>query len=561
MNLLSNESYISRRSPVLSAKGMVASSQPLATMAGVEILQKGGTAADAAVAVAAALNVTQPGSTGLGGDCFVLYYRASDKKILALNGSGRSPSKLTLNLVEKEGHSKGLPVTHPHTVTVPGAPAAWYDVQDTLGNLTLAQVLAPAVKLAEEGYPVAPLTALWWQGGADNILSKHRFGKELMIEGRGPQPGEYVRLPNLAHSLRMLAEKGKEPFYEGEIAEGIVAAVQEEGGVMSIEDLAAHSSEWVEPISIDYRGFKVWECPPNGHGLAALIALNIAQCFDMNKFPAGSPERYHLLIECMRLAFADTAWHVADPHFYQPPLAELLSDEYAGERSKLIDLNAANTDVRRGTTGKTRALAQPDKTSPDAARAGGDTVYFAVTDGEGNGCSFINSTFHHFGSGIVPERCGYSLQNRGLCFTFDSGHPNSLEPGKRPYNTIIPGLITNAATNDLFAVFGVMGGMMQPQGHLQVATALLEDELDPQAALDRGRFQLEDGKASGAVLVEDSIDSSIIEGLKKKDQALRVISGLQRPVFGLGQIIYRTEHGVLWGGSDPRGDGCAIGLP
>jgi gamma-glutamyltranspeptidase/glutathione hydrolase len=315
-----------------------------------------------------------------------------------------------------------------------------------------------------------------------------------------------------------------------------------------MDDLAGHESEWVDPISIDYRGYKIWECPPNGHGLAVLIALNIARCFDMKRFPAGSAERYHLLIECMRLAFADTAWHVADSRFYEAPLEELLSAGYAEERAKLIDLDAAHTDAKRGAI-----------SGLERAQVGSDTVYFATADAEGNGCSFINSTFEHFGSGIVPQGCGYSLQNRGLCFSLTPGHPNRLEPDKRPYHTIIPGLITNAATRNLFAVFGVMGGMMQPQGHLQVVSALLDDALDPQAALDRGRFRLEDGRASDAVLLEDGIDSSIAKGLKEKGQSLRIVSGSHRSVFGLGQIIYRSDEGVLWGGSDPRGDGCAMG--
>jgi len=544
MNLLSSESYISRRSPVLSTKAVVASSQPLATMAGVEVLQKGGNAADAAVAVAAALNVTQPCSTGLGGDCFMLFYRASDKKILALNGSGRSPSALTLEIIAKEGYSGGIPDTHAHTVTVPGAPAAWCDAQDTLGNLTLAQVLEPAIKLATEGFPVASLTASWWQGAADRALGKHAFGGELLIDGRGPHPGEIIQLPNLARSLRKLADSGKDPFYKGEIAEKIAKAVQDSGGLLSIEDLEAHSSEWVDPISIDYRGFKVWECPPNGHGLAALLALNMAKQLDVRQFAPDSVERYHLLIEAMRLAFADTALHVADPEFYSVPLEELLSDAYAKERSKLIDLNKAKANHRPGKIG-----------------SGGDTVYFAVTDGEGNGCSFINSNFMDFGSGVVPEGCGYVLQNRGRGFRLEKDHPNCLEPKKRPYHTIIPGLITHAKTDDLFAVFGVMGGMMQPQGHLQVVSAMVDDDIDPQAALDRQRFRLEDGEPTDDLLIEDGIGASVIDGLRDRGHKLQILSGLERRQVGLGQIIHRDAHGVFWGGSDPRGDGCAIGLP
>ena len=556
MNLLSSKTYISRRSPVLSTKGSVASSQPFATMAGIRTLQSGGNAADAAVAVAAALNVTQPGSTGLGGDCFVLYYQASDKSILALNGTGRSPAKLTLDLIEKEGYHGGIPDTHCHAVTVPGAPAAWFDVQKKLGRLTLKQVLEPAIELAEGGFPVAPLTALWWQDGVEGRLAKHRFGHELTVDGRGPNPGEVVRLPTFARTLRVLAESGKEPFYTGDIAEKIVAAVRDEGGVLSIDDLAAHKSEWVAPISIDYRGFKIWECPPNGHGLAALIALNIARAFDMRKYEVDTPERYHLLVECMRLAFADSAWYVADPDFSPAPIGKLLSEDYGKERAKLIDPSSVNSNPERGL-----GLSDQKRSRAEGFKPKGDTVYFSVADGEGNGCSFINSTYLNFGSGIVPEGCGYSLQNRGLCFRFVPGHPNSLEPGKRPYHTIIPGLITKAATNDLFAVFGVMGGMMQPQGHLQVVSALVDDEIDPQAALDRGRFQLEEGEAAGRVFLENGIDQKIVDGLRKRGHALEIIEDLERPMFGLGQVIHLDGGGVLWAGSDPRGDGCAIGVP
>jgi gamma-glutamyltranspeptidase/glutathione hydrolase len=512
-------------------------------MAGVEILQQGGNAADAAVAVAAALNVTQPGSTGLGGDCFMLYYRAADKKILALNGSGRSPAALTLDRIEKEGFADGLPSTHAHTVTVPGTPAAWNDIQQTLGKLKLARVLEPAIKLAEEGYPVAPLTSGWWQKSAERALHKHAFGKELLIQGRAPHPGEFIRLPNLARSLRLLADNGPEPFYEGEIAEKIVNAVKQAGGVLSIEDLAAHSSDWVEPINVDYREFNVWECPPNGQGLAALIALNIARQFEVKEFPPISTERYHLLIECMRLAFADTAWHVADPEFYSVPIEELLSESYAKERSKLINMNAVSAIPLPGNPGSE-----------------GDTVYFSVTDGDGNGCSFINSNSGEFGSGIVPEGCGYVLQNRGLNFRLQRDHPNCLEPNKRSYHTIIPGMMTHAKTDDLFAVFGVMGGMMQAQGHLQVVSAMVDDDLDPQASLDRQRFRLENGEVTDKVLVEDAIGDSVIEGLQEKGHKLQILSGLERNQFGLGQIIHRDANGVFWGGSDPRGDGCAMGL-
>ena len=546
MNIASSHNYNSRRSPVLSSAGMVASSQPLASMAGIDILGKGGNAADAAVAVAAALNVTQPCSTGLGGDVFCLYYEASSGKIIGLNGSGRSPAALSLERITREGFSGFLPDIHPYTVTVPGAPAAWADVLDRLGRLSLSEVLAPAIGLAENGFPVAPLASRWWANGAKLQLSKQRFGKELMVGDRGPLPGEIIRLPTLANSLKTLARDGKQPFYEGAIAEKIVAAVSDAGGALALSDLAGHASEWVDPIGISYRGIKIWECPPNGQGLAALLALNIAGQFDMRDIAADSAERYHLLIECMRLAFADTAYYVADPDFSAAPLAELLSDGYANSRSKLIDPASVNENPFQGRPA-------------DRLSAGSDTVYFCVVDGEGNGCSFINSNYMGFGTGIVPQGCGYSIQNRGRGFRLEKGHPNCFEPGKRPYHTIIPGLATDATDNSLFAVFGVMGGMMQAQGHLQVVSAAVDDDLDPQAALDRARFQLVGGRADGGVRLEDGVNPTVPEGLRQKGQEIEIVSGVGHSSFGVGQIIQRTADGVLWAGSDPRSDGCALG--
>jgi gamma-glutamyltranspeptidase/glutathione hydrolase len=355
---------------------MAASSQPLATLAGIDVLRAGGNAADAAVAVAAALQVTQPCSTGLGGDAFCLYYDAATRRVRALNGSGRSPAALTLD-VGRSAAGPGaarLPDQHPHSVTVPGAPAAWEDVVTTLGRLPMPAVLAPAIRLAEEGFPVAPCAARWWQGGAEHQLRRHRHGHELMIAGRGPRAGEVIRLPTLASSLRTLAEEGSAPFYRGRIAERIVAALGEEGGVMSPADLAGHRSQWVDPISIDYRGLRVWECPPNGQGLAVLLALNVVAQFDLADFPPGTFRRYHLLIEAMRLAFADAAWAVADPDFATIPLAERLSADYAAQRAAGIDLSRANRAPAAGMSPRRGPPAAPP-------HAGTDTVYFCTGDG------------------------------------------------------------------------------------------------------------------------------------------------------------------------------------
>jgi gamma-glutamyltranspeptidase/glutathione hydrolase len=325
LNFQADISFKSRRSAVVSSKGMVATSQPLAVAAGLEILNKGGNAADAAIATAAALNVTEPTSTGLGGDCFALYFDAKTKIITALNGSGKSPAALTLEKVGDDGITGEIPVFHPHTITVPGAAAGWCDLIEKHGKLSMSEILSPAIKLAEEGYPVAPLTAYSWSRAIDHQLSVAPNGLELTIDGKAPKPGEIFSNPGLAKAFKVLAEGGKDAFYQGEIAEAIVKVIQGEGGVMTASDLSNHSSRWEEPISTSYHGYQVWECPPNGQGLAALLALNIIEGFDLTDHGPLSTERLHLQIEAMRLAFADTSYFVADPELNPAPLLELLS--------------------------------------------------------------------------------------------------------------------------------------------------------------------------------------------------------------------------------------------
>jgi gamma-glutamyltranspeptidase / glutathione hydrolase len=563
--------FSSRRSPVLARRGMVATSQPLAVAAGLETLQAGGNAADAAVATAAALNVTEPTSTGIGGDCFALYYDSAAGRVTALNGSGRAPAALTLDRLRREGFGDELPPFHPYTVTVPGACAGWFDLVAAHGRLQMEAVLAPAVRLAEAGFPVSPLTAYFWGRGAERQLRSASGGHELTIDGRGPRPGELFRNPGLARTLRAVAEGGKEAFYQGEIAAAIAAVVQSAGGCLAVSDLAAHHSTWEEPIRVDYRGLRVWECPPNGQGLAALLALQLLEGFDLASLPPLSSARLHLMIEAMRLAFADARGYVADPAFNPAPLAGLLSPGYAAGRRRLIDPSRASLDRERGV--------------PPAAS---DTVYLSVVDGEGNACSFINSNYMGFGTGLVPSGWGFTLQNRGHNFSLDPDHPNALAPGKRPYHTIIPAMLTRPASEagaqpvtrpvsqpgayplaepessggeELFASFGVMGGFMQPQGHLQVVVALLDDALDPQAALDRPRFCIEDGAAGGAVSLEAGIPGSVLDELLALGHPVKPVSGHARAVFGRGQVILRdAESGVLWGGSDPRADGCAMGV-
>jgi len=624
--------FTSRRSPVYGRRGMVATSQPLAVAAGLELLAAGGSAADAAVATAAALNVTEPTSTGIGGDCFALYYDAAAGRVTALNGSGRAPAALTLDLLRRQGLAPGSAGAaspagagrpagaasgsgpspspssgsagsaggawapfHAHTVTVPGACAGWCDLVARHGRLTMPRILAPAIRLAAAGFPVAPITAHHWARGVERQLRHALGGLDLTIDGRAPRAGEIFRNPGLARTLQLVAEGGKAAFYEGEIAADIARAVRLSGGVLTEADLAAHTSTWDEPISTVYRGIRFWECPPNGQGLAALLALNLLEGFDLAHLDPLSPGRLHLQIEAMRLAFADARWYVADPRFSPAPLAELLSASYAADRRRLIDPRRASIDPQRG--------------SPTS---GSDTVYLSVVDDEGNACSFINSNYAGFGTGIVPQGRGFTLQNRGHNFVLDPEHPNALAPRKRPYHTIIPALATldwapgaepasvwaggptvgadlrvgppgetvgadpgpapaghvgPGHAGPLYACFGVMGGFMQPQGHVQVACALIDDAADPQAALDRPRFCITDPGAAtpagvaGDVALEEGIPAATLAALQAMGHPVQLVTGHARALFGRGQVILRDPAtGVLTGGSDPRADGCAMPL-
>lgn len=552
--------FLSRRSPVMGRGGMVASSQPLATAAGLEILASGGNAADAAVATAAALNVTEPTSTGIGGDMFALFFDAATGQITAINGSGRAPASLTLGLLRKNGMAE-LPPYHPYTITVPGACAGWCDLLERQGTLSIAEALAPAIRLAEQGFPVAPITSHFWRRAAERQLKESLGGREMTIDGRGPNPGELFRNPGLARTFKKVAESGKKAFYEGEIAEAIAATIQMAGGCLTVDDLTAHTSTWDEPISTAYGGLRLWECPPNGQGITALIALNILAGFDLPADPLA-PDRLHLEIEALRLAFADTRWYVADPRHAETSevlktsevYPALISKEYAAKRRKWIDPKRATLDQKRG-----------------APVAGSDTVYFCVVDKWGNACSFINSNYMGFGTGIVPSGWGFTLQNRGHNFSLDPEHPNALAPGKRPYHTIIPALVTREQSvessgqpisthHSLFSAFGVMGGFMQPQGNLQVFLALAQG-MDPQSALDMPRFCIEDGTAGGVVALEEGMPEAVIADLTGRGHQIREVSGWERALFGRGQVILRdAQTGILTGGSDPRADGCAMTL-
>ena len=541
---MSPPSFTSRRSPVYGRNGIVATSQPLATAAGLEMLMLGGNAADAAVAAAASLNVTEPTSTGIGGDMFALYFDADTQQVTALNGSGRAPAALDLAQLARDGITDELPPFHAHTVTVPGACAGWFDLLEKHGSLSMADILVPAIRLASNGFPVAPLTSWFWKRGAGRQLQSAPNGRELTLDGRGPEPGEIFRNPGLARTFSAIAEGGRQAFYEGEIAAAIVAVLKQVGGRMAESDLAEHVSTWETPISADYRGLRVYECPPNGQGLAALLALNILDGFDLAPLASLSTERTHLVIEALRLAFADARWHVADPAFNNIPLDQLLSKGYASTRRNLIDTHHATRTTHHGT---------PVSSS--------DTVYLSVVDQWGNACSFINSNYMGFGTGIVPKGWGFTLQNRGHNFSLDPNHPNALAPRKRPYHTIIPAMVTRESDGSLYASYGVMGGFMQPQGHVQVLSALVDDGLDSQSALDLPRFCIDADESSGRVAIEEGMPDETIAGLEKLGHPIYKVTGYERALFGRGQVILRDPvTGVLCAGSDPRADGCAMTL-
>jgi len=532
--------FNSHRSPVYGKRGMVASSQPLATEAGIRILQQGGNAADAAVAVAAALNVTEPCSTGIGGDCFCLYFDNKTKAVSGINASGRTPKELNIEVLEELGITGSLPQLSIHTVTVPGAAAGWVDTVKKFGSMSLDKILTPAIELAEEGFPVTPITARAWAQSA-SLIRKGPYGEELLLKGEAPKEGELMKNPTLASTLRNLAEQGKAGFYEGRIGEVIIDLIQSLGGKMTLDDLRNHYSTFDDPISTNYRGVEVYEIPPNGQGITALIALNILEEFEIASMEHSSVEHLHLLIESMRIAFADTRWYVADPAVVNVPIKELVSKDYAVKRRKLIDFKKANTEVLKG---------YPFSES--------DTVYFSVADGEGNACSFTNSNYNGFGTGLVPKECGFTLQNRGAGFTLNPDHPNVLAPNKRPYHTIIPGMATKE--KELYASFGVMAGYNQPQAHVQVISNMIDFGMNPQESLNAPRFRIIDGTSGGKVALEEGIALPVMSELSNMGHEVVPKSGYSRTIFGKGQIITRNpKSGVLCGGTSPRSDGIAIG--
>ncbi len=530
--------FDSRRSTVLAKNGMAATSQPLAAVAGLRMMLQGGNAVDAAVAAAAVLNVVEPMSTGVGGDMFALVWNNRDKKVSAINGSGRAPAAASLQELRSKGFD-WMPGSGVHTVTVPGAVHGWETLINACGSMPLSEVLKPAIRYTEEGFPVSDVIATQWSGGLDK-LSQLPSGEEMLLQGRPPKQGEVMRLPTLGRTLRVIAEGGAEAFYKGETGKRIAAFVEEQGGWLSPEDLANHVSNWEEPISTDYRGVTCWECPPSSHGLAALEALNIAEGFDIRGMGSQRPETYHHLVESMRLAFADAFHYLADPAKSWVPTQELLSKEYAKSRRALIDANKAMTSAPYGMV-----------------HGGGDTVYISCVDGQGNACSFIYSIYENFGAGMVVPGTGIVLHNRGALFSLDPGHPNALAPGKRPYHTIIPAIAT--VDGELYLCYGVMGAFMQPQGHLQLISNVVDHGMEPQAALNALRFMV----SRDSVALEEGIAPDVVRELERQGHRTRTVQGYQRGTaggFGGAQLIQRdSDTGVLRGASEPRKDGCAIG--
>lgn len=525
------------RSIVRAQHGMVASSQPLASQAGLDVLKRGGNAVDAAIAMAAVLNVTEPMMTGIGGDAFALVYWAKTKELKGLNASGRAPRALSLDYFAKKKRTR-MPEFGMESITVPGAFDGWETLLDKYGTMKLAELLAPAIDYAEHGFPVMEKAAEDWEAEVNKLRQTPAASANYLVDGRAPRAGEIFRQANLARTFRTLTRGGRKAFYEGEIAEQIADYCQKNGGFISRADLAAQKSEWVEPISTDYRGYTVYELPPNGQGLTALLALNILEGFDLKVLSAERDRYYHTLIEATKLAFADRSRYIADPAFAKVPVTQLLSKEYAAGRRALIDPN--------------KALDSP---APGEINVGSDTTYLSVIDKDGNAVSFINSLFDAFGSGIVAGDTGIVLQNRGSGFSLDPSHPNHLEPGKRPFHTLIPALVFKG--DKLFLSFGVMGGAIQPQGHVQVLVNIIDLGMELQQAIDAPRFRYTSGRS---VLLEDEIPANIIQSLLEKGHLRGSPPGVLRSSMGGGQaIMIDPLSGTLLGASDPRKDGCALG--
>lgn len=540
------------RSEVIGENGMVATSQPLAVQVGLQILKNGGNAIDAAIATNAALGVMEPTGNGIGGDLFAIIWSEEDQQLYGLNASGRSPQGLSFGELQNELEKQDRESIPPYGVlpiSVPGAVDGWFQMHDKLGSMPMDQILQPAINYANEGFPVSELIAYYWDIGA-RIHSDRpgAFREEMTIDGRGPEKGEIMKRPTLANTLSILAEQGRDAFYEGQIADKIDKFMRENGGYLRKEDFEDHTSTWVDPVSVNYRGYDVYELPPNGQGIAALQMLQILEEYDLASMGYGSEEALHYLVEAKKLAFEDRAKFYADPAFENVPVQKLISEAYADQRRKQIDENSANT-VEPGMS----------------VLEDGDTIYLTTADSAGNMVSLIQSNYRGMGSGIVVPGLGFVFQDRGELFSMDPDHANVYEPGKRPFHTIIPAFVMK--DGEPFMSFGVMGGGMQPQGHVQILTNMIDFGMNLQEAGDAARWRhtgssqptdsaneyLEDG---GTINLESGYPYSTIRDLMKRGHEVEFSTG---GYGGYQAIMYDAEHGVYIGASESRKDGHAAG--
>jgi len=527
------------RSVVRATQAMVATSQPLASQVGIEILKRGGNAVDAAIAVAAMLNVTEPNMTGIGGDCFAMIYTAKSKKLEALNASGRCPRALTLAHFMSKDITQ-MPLSGMETITVPGAFDGWLTLLEKYGSMKFADLMAPAISYAENGFPVMEKISADWEPEVGKLKKDAAASATYLVNGGAPAPGTVFTQKNLARTFRTLVKGGREAYYHGEIAKAIVDYCQKNGGFLALEDFAAQKSNWVEPISTTYRGYTLNELPPNNQGLTALLILNILEGLDLMGMRNDPAAYYHTIIEATKIAFADRNRYIADPAFARLPVKELIAKEYAVKRRSLLDPKKAIDPPKYGDV-----------------QMGGDTTYFTVVDKDRNAVSFINSLFNSFGSGIVAGETGIMLHNRGSGFSLDPNHPNKLEPGKRPFHTLIPAMVFK--NDKLLMSYGVMGGDIQAQGHSQVLINLVDREMNLQQAIDAPRVRYISGKG---VMLEDTLPTEVINGLVERghERVLPPAGIKHRALMGGGQaIMIDPETGALSGGSDPRKDGIAIG--
>jgi gamma-glutamyltranspeptidase/glutathione hydrolase len=534
------------RSEVIAQHGMVATSHPLATQVGLDVLKKGGTAVDAAIAANAALGLMEPVSNGVGGDLFAIVWDAKTKKLYGYNGSGRSPKSLSLKYFQDNGY-KEIPALGPLPVNVPGCVDGWFALHDRFGKLSMKNDLAPAIRYAREGFPLTELIAYYWGRSVPHLSRYPGFTEQMTIDGRAPAKGEIWKNPNLAHTLEAIANGGRDAFYKGKIAHTIADYMKANGGFLSYEDLASHHGEWVEPVSTNYRGYEVYELPPNGQGIATLQMLNILEGYDFSKIPFGSVDHVHLFVEAKKLAYEDRAKFYADPDFAKAPVDRLISKDYATERRKLISMDHALKHVE-----------------PGDVKLDGDTIYLTTADQWGNMVSLIQSNYRGMGSGMTPPGLGFVLQDRGQLFVLKEGHANTFEPGKRPFHTIIPAFVTKDGAPWLS--FGVMGGDMQPQGHVEIVMNLIDFGMNLQEAGDAPRIQHEgstspEGQATpmtngGWVDLESGFPYETVRGLMMRGHDVRFALG---PYGGYQAIEWDARNRVYIGASEGRKDGQAAG--